>query len=39
MPSGLQNNIPDIFLKINVLTVISRKMFHVFIWMRAANTE
>ena len=31
MPSGLQNNIPDIFLKINVpsLTVISRKMFHV----------
>ena len=31
MPSGLQNNIPDIFLKINVprLTVISRKMPHV----------
>ena len=31
MPSGLQNNIPDIFPKLNVpsLTVISRKMSHV----------
>ena len=31
MPSGLQNNIQDIFLKIHVpsLRAISRKMFHV----------